>query len=476
MSFYPTFRKLSSELMAKCPFTSFYSEKQKDTEEKVLENINNRIIMVLDEVTNGNMAMDVAFIEINVLVRYASVNVNATFNPNHANGYPGMLYTSYYEFLFHFLIFGPFGARYAQYIALDRHDASYRNNRVLRYCIDEFIPKLDPRHIRYKHNQSQRNAIIDGVQRCLHGNNVEYNIGELIADFTAHPFEEFVFETIVFTMHWGQTEDDSCFQLIEFCTFHGLNSYIQFLIPKLLLSKQFISIHDESLEYFANEMMFKSMSMAHLECHPQMIAKMYRHSMTLQPWTNAMAFIELLEQSKDADGNGEYIINVIEKCVNVQGNHEPLSIFYNGNNEAIVTDISNVMMAIYDNIDPLFTHFIRKYCMQNKSVMNNLLYQMINSLICLEANTDEKHNELKDKLVTKLRHYLRVHLFQNIDYDRFMADPKYHQSLRELQQISTEYHHFGTKRFVSSKRIFNDDQPATHQPFKRRRLNNGNPL
>ena len=49
----------------------------------------------------------------------------------------------YYKFLVHFLIFGCcLGGKYAKYIVLNENDKHYKENEILKYCVDEFIPKI----------------------------------------------------------------------------------------------------------------------------------------------------------------------------------------------------------------------------------------------------------------------------------------------------------------------------------------------
>eukprot|EP01084_Bolivina_argentea_P161112 280483_1 len=80
--------------------------------------------------------------------------------------------------------------------------------------------------------------------------------------------------------------------------------------------------------------------------------------------------------------------------------------------------------------------------------MNNMFYQIVNSLSYFLQLNVNNHNALKLKLIRKLVHVTKRTVVPYIDYSEFMNTPKYKQSLDNLTQIET----FDTNLFDGNKK------------------------
>eukprot|EP01083_Nonionella_stella_P001584 4560_1 len=143
------------------------------------------------------------------------------------------------------------------------------------------------------------------------------------------------------------------------------------------------------------------------------------------------------------------------------------------------------MESIYKSIDSLFEELLIKYFISNIKIMNNLFYQMINSLTYfLQLNVAIMNNDnalnLKSKLIGKLVFIIKRTVVPCIDYNKFINSSKYKQSLDNLTQMES----FDTNLFdgkpeetgsecKSKKRTFNQVEGVLNentQSLKRRKL------
>eukprot|EP01083_Nonionella_stella_P089883 251009_1 len=401
---------IAKDFKARCPFESFYPQYGQATAQCIINNIDEAIIDLLENAIHHTnmMPLDVAFIRINCLVQYVTSYINHTF-PDLSDD----LCTGYYKFLFHFLIHGCcLGNQYTKHIALDPNDKHYQRNKVLRHCMDHIVPHINRSNIQYKYNHSHQNTIIHCVSRYLYHNvqtvtnNIEYNVSQLVADFTAYHFEEFFCAIIEFCHDWME----------------------------LLMSPQFVSLQDDDLNYFANQTLFiQSVDLSPVLFRPKMIRTVYQN-MTIKPWMDALAFVEFfetLDRRYNPSHDSQYIAHLFEKCIdNTQCDVLPpaLSVFFNGNNEQIVNYAMDTrsIQRIYDNIDFFFTAFVDEYCIQRKRVLIHLFRQIINCLVYFYSNKfiTKQCVGLKSKIIDKLYDYMMVKLVKNIGYDEFMEMAK----------------------------------------------------
>eukprot|EP01083_Nonionella_stella_P217483 780781_1 len=96
-SFHSTFKR-------KHPFESFappYATERGLSRETITRKINNAIVEVLNEIIEDDLALDVAFTKINLLVYYATCTINTVITDASDE-----IFLEYYHFLFYFMMFG----------------------------------------------------------------------------------------------------------------------------------------------------------------------------------------------------------------------------------------------------------------------------------------------------------------------------------------------------------------------------------
>eukprot|EP01083_Nonionella_stella_P254564 874621_1 len=259
-----------------------------------------------------------------------------------------------------------------------------------------------------------------------------------------------------------------------------------FVLPSCLLTACFISpksqndgseVTLENIQYFANAIQFELIGRSHMLTGAPLsyfIKRMYgMPHLTITPWTDATAFIELFEMLHAKYLQQSSIVDLFEKCIDIESDHLPLSILPQNRFRRIQ---KKDMELMHRNIDVLFEDFLIKYCVTEASVMENVLYQIINSLIYfLQWNVSNNTNALKGELINKLTHVAKTHMVPHIDCNEFIKTSKYKQSLANLKQIKS----FETNLFeVKSEETSSEQQSrkrTAHQhaydrPLKRTKL------
>eukprot|EP01083_Nonionella_stella_P269988 913830_1 len=153
------------------------------------------------------------------------------------------------------------------------------------------------------------------------------------------------------------------------------------ILPRCLLSARFISSDYpkdamlENIKYFANVIQFELIGQSHMVTGiplSVLIQHMYEvPHLTITPWTDVTAFIELFEMLHTKYLK-ESIVDLLEKCIDIDSTHLPLSIFYNGHSrqQSKVKRIQEKdMQLMHQNIDALFHDFLIKYCTTKAMVM-----------------------------------------------------------------------------------------------------------
>eukprot|EP01083_Nonionella_stella_P294940 1002407_1 len=470
-------------------FESFCRHKDKSSVKSIVNRIDEAIINRLQDITQKQVELDVAFIEIYALFCYTTRNLHAIF-PDFVN----RTFIGYHKFFSYFIIFGCcLGNEYAKYIALRVNDEDYQSNKVLRYCIDTFIPNLTKSNMKYKYCNLQTIAIVNAL-KMNHG--LHDDIIYLVTQFTAFPFEEFIIKLVALNQPlWDLSQDFICRQLSAFCKEYcpkHMYTNTLFILPNLLLTPRFMRPYKtnddlwDNTHYFANALQFELTALNPVESLPSLIQQMYEvPHLTIKPWTCITAFIELFEMLQIKYGK---LTDLFEQCIDIESHTKrPLSVFYNGHeyqqNRGETVGYKE-MESIYKSIGSLFEELLIKYVISNIKIMNNLFYQMINSLIYflqLNVTNDNDKDLLKWKLIRKLICLMKRTVVPYIDYDEFMNTLKYKQSLESLTQIES----FETNLFdgkdeetdtekKSQKRTFTqmeDPRNEKTQSLKRTKLN-----
>eukprot|EP01083_Nonionella_stella_P097296 273469_1 len=231
---------------------------------------------------------------------------------------------------------------------------------------------------------------------------------------------------------------------------HHLNKFREnhpfesFCEKKAELSGEIISTRTnvtlENIQYFANAIQFELIGRSHMLTGAPLsyfIKRMYgMPHLTITPWTDATAFIELFEMLQTKYPTKCSIVDLFEKCIDLESSRLPLSILYNGQQNEVRRIQEKDMQLMHQNIDVLFDDFVIKYCTTKAMVMENILYQIINSLIYfLQWNDSNEGNALKESLVNKLAHVAKRYMVPYIDYNEFIKTSKYRQSLENLNKI-----------------------------------------
>eukprot|EP01083_Nonionella_stella_P014429 40541_1 len=449
------FLEHQKEFRSNRPFASFFPPKEHFSAQGIANRINKAIINTLQDITQKQVELDVAFSEIYELFCYVTRNLHSIFPE-----FVDKTFIGYHKFFFYFLIFGCcLGNEYAKYIALTANDEDYQSNEALRYLIDTFIPNLNQSNMKYKYCNLQRTATVNALKthHDLHG-----DILHLITEFTVFPFEEFLIKVLALnTPLWDSKVEFILHQLSLFCrTYSPKHTATLFIFPEFLLTPSFMRPCAETendrlwnnIQYFADVLQFKLISMSYTRgfAHtiPRLIQKMYEvPHLTSKPWTDPIAFIELFEMLPSECR----LEDLFAKCVDIECSEQPLSVFYNGHNyqqNRGETIEHKEMESIYHSMDSLFEEFLMKYFISNIRIMNNMFYQIVNSLSYFLQLNVNNHNALKLKLIRKLVHVTKRTVVPYIDYSEFMNTPKYKQSLDNLTQIET----FDTNLFDGNKK------------------------
>eukprot|EP01083_Nonionella_stella_P097295 273468_1 len=438
------FTQHQNKFREKHPFESFCNEQNALSGEIVSKRINKAIIGKLHDIILNQVPLDVGLIEIHALFCYATRDLHQLF-PDFAT----QTSMGYHKLFFHFLIFGCFlGRQYAKYIALNQYkmdDNDYKTNEALRYCIDTFIPNLSKSNMRYKYTNSRNTEIMKTLA-------INYDLNEdiihLITEFTAFHFEEFFIDILHVQPLWDISNSMVRLQLrrfiVDYCGMGPCTTTL-FILPKCLLTSRFISPNSENLIYFANVIQFELIGQCHMVSGvslPHLIQEIYEVPyLTITPWTDVSAFIDLFELLDSRYLKACSIVDLFEKCIDIESDNVPLSIVYNGhlrrqNHFRRIQE--KHMQLMHQNIDVLFDDFLIKYCVTKASVMQNVFYQIINSLIYfLQWNGSNDTNALKETLINKLTRVAKMCIVPHINYNEFIKISKYKQSLENLKQLTS---------------------------------------
>eukprot|EP00483_Globobulimina_turgida_P000942 UN00944 len=255
---------LSKKYEKEVPFKQFYATYQGDLilpETEIIKNIDNKIKSILQNVIDNFLDLDIAFIQIHKLIMYATEDVEGLYPKSFQRNYA----TAYYKLLMHFIIFGCcLGTRYTKYIVLDENDVDYQNSAILRYCINGFLPQVTSKHINYQQCNQARDPITNELNKYFH-----HDISGLIADFVDYKFDEFFVTLSVFFKSCEESQRKTRILLRRLWRWYGFTpGKATYFIPKLLLTKAFISIPDDdklkgNLEYFADTVFLQSLSTKH---------------------------------------------------------------------------------------------------------------------------------------------------------------------------------------------------------------------
>eukprot|EP01084_Bolivina_argentea_P001244 2293_1 len=238
------------------PQVSFKYENKLLTQKEIINHINTEIKSILDSVIDDYLDLDIAFVEIHKLIMFAVDKINDNNDSFH--------FISYHKFLIHFIIFGCcLSSNYRKYMVLNRNkDKHYRKSQLLRYCIDEFLPKVTTKHIKYAQCNTYSNSIKDSLLQNVDDMNA--NVATLITDFVQFKFDEFFQTLSIFFKTWQTTHGNKTFNtnFSELWSFYGFSPtqiHYDAFLPRLLYSKQFISMNRndnyklyDDLEFFGD--------------------------------------------------------------------------------------------------------------------------------------------------------------------------------------------------------------------------------
>eukprot|EP01083_Nonionella_stella_P034851 95285_1 len=361
------------------PFESFASNETENevSRETITRRINHHIIQVLNAIIEDDLALDVAFIKINLLVYYATCTINTVIP-----GASDEIFIEYYHFLFYFMMFGCcLGTKFKESMIVP-----HQNNDLLRCFIDKYKSNNWPRRIKYAYCASQREAIIDSICGAPWPHACHYDIALLIADFTSFEFEEFfnVATSYCFNMVSAQINDaeSQCTkkQMAAFwyTSFGFSEGSALFIMPKLLLCPSFIDINcSVDLTYFANEMLFKCIWWTPHTKHYKWIRNIFANHVTIQPWHDAKFFIELFEEYKRKYGE-DAMLRVLEQSITRQFDmnfcsYRALCIFFDGR----FCRLKENDVDIHQDIEILFNDFVVQYGTKNKNILSKLYHQIL---------------------------------------------------------------------------------------------------
>eukprot|EP01083_Nonionella_stella_P173679 599807_1 len=229
------------------------------TLDSILNTINDKIVQIIDAIADGSLGFDVAFTQISASVTYATLLLS-NLDPQQI--------VNYHEFLFHFLIFGCcLGTKYTNLIC------SPSNNTLLKYFLTTSKSNW-PSRITYTHCGSQRESIINHLTRCLSTDQYDRrDVAILIADYTAFEFEEFLYVITNWTSRSGLNV------LPERCAITRIKHYWI----------------DRSN-------------------HHNAIRSLFARYIRIQPWNDAMFFIECFEGYEDIYGK-DGMLQVLGQCL-----------------------------------------------------------------------------------------------------------------------------------------------------------------
>eukprot|EP01083_Nonionella_stella_P102963 293581_1 len=472
------FTQHQNKFREKHPFESFCNEQNALSGEIVSKRINKAIIGKLHDIILNQVPLDVGLIEIHALFCYATRDLHQLFPDREFVEKTSLPSIAYHKFFYHFLIFGCFlGKQYVKYITLNRHkmeDNDYRSNEALRYCIDTFLPNISKSNMKYKYCDSRRMAISNTLA-------INYGLNDdiihSITEFTAFHFEEFLIDVLYVKQLWNFSTEMLRTQigrfLVEYCDLPVYTGSL-FILPCCLLSTCFISSNSkndatlDNLQYFANVIQFELIGRSHiatgkpLSSYVQLIYGVPH--LAIKPWTDATAFIELFEMLQTKYPTKCSIVDLFEKCIDLESSRLPLSILYNGQQNEVRRIQEKDMQLMHQNIDVLFDDFVIKYCTTKAMVMENILYQIINSLIYfLQWNDSNDTNALKEALINKLTHVAITYMVPHIDCNEFIKTSKYKQSLENLKQLTS----FETNLFdAKSEETSSDERSKKRTPIK----------
>eukprot|EP01083_Nonionella_stella_P076135 207311_1 len=215
---------VSIEFATKFPFESFVPN-QNCTKETILNNLNNHIIQILNATTNG-LGLDVAFVQINVLLVYVASLITRENNAQ---------FMDYYQFLLHFVICGCcLGTKYVV-PSLTTHTAD--NDRNIFPYFTRKYKKDWPLHLKYTYCGSLRESITDQISRYLSKQYDYYGeyIAMMIADYALLEFEEFFYVISFWTLQPDNREKCGLTSLNMSIGLVHENEYYASHIPKCLL-------------------------------------------------------------------------------------------------------------------------------------------------------------------------------------------------------------------------------------------------
>eukprot|EP01083_Nonionella_stella_P209064 758158_1 len=418
------------------PFTEDITTINGDTcsakTELCMDEIDSRIINILNQFTKANISTVTALREMTFLIFAATFIINET-SPDVEE----RIILNYHHLLYHFAIYSCcLGKEYTQFMVLPQHYDRYEDNKPLKHWFDIILQTMirdKPNTNQYKHElDNTRNTIIIEVAKCLDLRSMD--IAHLIADFTDFKFANGFF----FATEWiglaSATHQDTKGYPDSFSELYKLGIQDMMFVPKLLMSSRFISIKDSNFEYFANQVILsagvkysdptatKDLSVA--------ISKIFRDELSThcQPWMDWVFLAELFEQwlPKFLNTSDINTATLFAQCIDdtndlwvdwVPGLQTPLSVFYNGNNETCFDAHLEykTVKKIYDNIDGLFSGFINKYCIGNENTIRQLSKQMVNSIryferMQIKCIRQKKQLMLLNALLKRLQayHYFMV--------------------------------------------------------------------
>eukprot|EP01083_Nonionella_stella_P129998 394498_1 len=380
------------------------------TLDSILNTINDKIVQIIDAIADGSLGFDVAFTQISASVTYATLLLS-NLDPQQI--------VNYHEFLFHFLIFGCcLGTKYTNLIC------SPSNNTLLKYFLTTSKSNW-PSRITYTHCGSQRESIINHLTRCLSTDQYDgRDVAILIADYTAFEFEEFLYVITNWTSRSGLKvlpERCAITRIKHYWSHVGCRAgYYVFIIPILLLTYSLVfhkDTVDSDLRYFANQLLFRTIYWIDRSNHHNAIRSLFARYIRIQPWNDAMFFIECFEGYEDIYGK-DGMLQVLGQCLDPhcapsRRSYRTLNLFHrnifscfqiakmdvNGIMEAICVKQTNV--NITQSVGVLYNHFVRKYGKNNKTCML-LSYQLVLFLKLCMHQRDQGCNSSIDSLIKEL--------------------------------------------------------------------------
>eukprot|EP01083_Nonionella_stella_P034850 95284_1 len=374
------------------PFESFAltSNGNPLSHDLITRNINSKIMQILNEIIDSNLALDVAFTQINVLIYYATCTIN-TVIPLASND----TFINYYHFLFYFMIFGCcLGTKYIPSMVVP--SCRYTNNDLLRYFVDKYTNNW-PKRMKYACCAPKRDSITNMmVSRMEYG--ITYDIALLIADFTLFEFEELFYLMTSYCFKMAKAQMGKYWDSLGFNEGSAL-----FIMAKLLLCPSFIN-NDDDLTYFANQMLFKCVWWTPDTKHYKWIRNIFANHVTIQPWNDATFFIELFDDYAHKYGE-DAMLHVFEQSITRRfdsnfTSFRHLCIFFDGQ----FCQLRDSDGDIHKDIEILFNVFVATY-----GTRGNIMKLLYDQILWLDHRGIKiaKGNGLLQSKVANMIHLIR---------------------------------------------------------------------